>query len=72
MVLHLTFFSHFFCFLDVDLFAWSDTHENYANHFTSSQWTFHAAAAPQLNCIAGNDLENVQMCGGASIADVFA
>jgi hypothetical protein len=57
----------------VDLLAWSDFNENYANDSTTDgKRTFHAAAAPQLDCSSSHYLENVQVCRGASIVDVFA
>lgn len=74
---HLTYrlFSLFlsrFSFQDVDLFAWSHFNENDANNFTTSKWTFYAAATSQLNCSTGYNLENVQRRGGKSIVDVSA
>lgn len=55
----------------MDLLAWKDFNENDANNFTASgKRTFNATAASQLNCFAGNNLENVQECGRESFVDV--
>lgn len=64
----------FSSFQDVDFFAWPHFNENYANNLTAriKCGTFYAATAPQLDCFTGNNLENVQGCGGKSFIDVSA
>lgn len=57
----------------MDLLAWPNLNENYANNSTAvSKRTFHAAAASQLDCAPSHDLENVQVCGRTRLVDVFA
>jgi hypothetical protein len=57
----------------VDFFAWSHFNENDANNATAGiERAFYATTTSQLNCTTGNNLENVQGCGGKSIVDVSA